>query len=124
MRGSPPGDKWIDGMKRRLPFIFATILCLPLCVHFAIYLLVLALPRAHVPDLFSFLALTGLYWVSQWPGLTLLALLPVLVCVALAWRQTQKTRAQVVSTGIYSAALTLYFGVAIWCLVTRPGFEL
>src|SRR2546425_6856411 len=81
-----------DDMKRHLPIIIATVLCLPFCAFIAVYLVALALGPAHIPDLIGIPLLSGLYWLSQSPGVVLLVLLLVSASVVSAWRQSVKTR--------------------------------
>src|SRR5438552_2435948 len=111
-------------MKRHLPIIVATVLCLPFCAFIAVYLFALALRPAHIPDLIGIPLLTGLYWLSQWPGVALLVLLLVSASVVSAWRQSVKTQFEVVATGIYSGVIALHVAFAVWCLATRPPFDL
>jgi hypothetical protein len=109
-------------MKRHLPFIIVTVLCLPFCVFIAIYLLAFISPS--IPDVIGIPLLTGLYWLSRWPVIALLVLLPPTGSVVLVWFQSVKTRVEIIATGIYSVVIVLHICAALWCVVTRPVFDL
>jgi hypothetical protein len=111
-------------MKRHSRFIIATVLCLPFCAFIVIYLVALVLRPAHIPDLIGIPLLTGLYWLSQWPLIALLVLFPPTVSVILAWCQSLKAGAEIIATGIYSVVIALHICAALWCVVTRPAFDL
>jgi branched-subunit amino acid permease len=115
-----------DDMKKHLPFITASVLCLPFCGLVVIYLVALAFKCADaaIPDVLTIPLVHGLFLLSVFPLFALPILALVSVSVVVAWLQKAKTRFEVLFAGIYSVVMLLHLGFAIWCLVTKPVWDL
>ena len=113
-------------MKRRLPFIIASVMCLPFLLFSLVCLLALVLKTfaVGIPDALTNVFVTGILCLIFWPPLTLTVVVLVSISVVAAWLQKGKTVFEIVSTGIYSAIMLFYGAYSIWCLVTKPVFDL
>lgn len=113
-------------MKRHLPFIIASLTCLPFCLFDLIVLLCFFMKSivAVVPPTLERVLIYGCFLLSQWPGSALATLILASVLVIGAWRQKKKVKVELVFTSLYSLILILHAFYAIWCIITRPVFDL
>jgi len=114
-------------MKRHLPFIIASVLCLPFCAFVAIYLVVLACTGAtgFVPEALAIpfnYGFQGLWWLSMYPLVGLPVLASVSVAVVAVWFQRAKTRLEIVLTSVYSIVMALYLGYELWLSWSHAPF--
>jgi len=113
-------------MKRHLPFITASVLCLPFSVLVLIYLVALTFKcaNASIPDILTIPIITGLFWISDWSLIELFILTLVSTSVVVALFQEGKTRIEVIFNSIYSVIMLVYLGLALWIHVTKPVWDL
>jgi hypothetical protein len=115
-------------MRRHLPFIIASLMCLPFLVYVLIFLLALTVKASALAvgwsEALGYILIVGFFWFSVCPAVTLAVLALVSTSVIAAWLQKTKTKMEIVFTGIYSVTMLLHIGYAIWCLVTKQVFDL
>jgi hypothetical protein len=108
--------------KRHLPFIMASVLCLPFLLHLLAYLIVCAIPGR--PDFMDVFVLYGALFVGGFRILSLPVLLLVSISVFAAWFQKVKTVVEIAFISIYSIVMLVDIGFVVFCFVTNWTFDL
>jgi hypothetical protein len=105
-------------MKRRWPFIVASMLCLPfLVVHLLLLILLAAnLTKVPCPALVVFGILYAGHWFQISPMVSWLVLALASISVIRAWFQKGKTQFEIVFTILYSVIMFNSIGLALWLL--------
>jgi len=113
-----------DGMKRHLPFLIATLLCFPFSAFAMLYLVAVLGGFNDLPDSLQSVLYVGFIVLASWPVVTLPVLAVASVSVVAAWLQKTKAGFEVVLISIYSFIMVLHLTFTVWCLVTKPVFNL
>jgi hypothetical protein len=113
--------------RKRVPFIIASLLCLPFLAFFVLVLIAYALAAVGVnnyPDFIGIPLLSGAFFIGAWTFISLPALALVSVFVVMAWFQKEKPKFETFLLAIYSVVLVLCIGYALFCLGTNARFDL
>ena len=109
-----------------MPFLVASLLCAPFLAVVTAYLIELTLSEFATvcPQPVDAVFLTGVFLISGFPVVSLTVLTFVSISVLAAWRQERKSTLELIATGAYSAVMLVCIAYAVWCLVTKPKFDL
>ena len=102
-------------IRRHIPFIITSALCLPFLLHILIFLVGTTLRAGNIncPNLYNFLAIPfslGIDWLIVSPIISLTLLTLISTSVVVAWFQKDKTRYEIAFDSIYSVVVLLYVG--------------
>ena len=113
-------------MKRHLPFIIASLLCLPFVAFVFAYLTMLALGGLSLrcPDFIAKPVVYALFWLTAWPVVVLPGLAIVSASVVGAWFQKSKTDRECLGVAIYTVVMLLHIGFVVLWHVTGRVWEL
>jgi putative Ca2+/H+ antiporter (TMEM165/GDT1 family) len=112
-----------DNMKRHLPFIVATVFCMPFLAVLLGYLI--ALPFGHnCPEFITMPLICAFFWLTAWPVVVGPILGVVSASVVAAWFQRSKSRFEVIALGVYSVVMLLYIGNVAWWHVNGQVLDL
>jgi hypothetical protein len=113
-------------MKRHLPFIIASLLCLPFVAAVLAYLAMLALGglSLHCPDFIGKPVIYSFFWLTAWPVVVVPVLATVSASVVGAWLQKSKTGFECFGIAIYTVVMLLHIGFVILWHVTGRVWEL